>query len=465
MSTLTEIKSTLDAALSKSTWWQRFIGSQFVSYLVVFMAQVVKRCEQAAAKALQNSFLVTATTRTAILAGAESRGHIGRKASPSTGSVIVTNTTGVRITTASLLQCSATNQVAYTITDHIDIGAGKSAVLSLSQVSIETLSYTVETAESWLTVLIPAEYTDRLHKMVVRVDGEEWQDSFKFRNADGDSKVYMETYKSTDEYAIRFGNDTNGKIPEIGSRIEIDLWLTDGETTLLDGQKLTVNENQGLNFDPDGLSIVTATQITGGEEPEDIESIRNGALYSSIYDNQVVWDGDYKAYIKANIPNLIWIEVWGEKAQEVLTGVKDLTNINNIFICAYSSTATDEALGEAILNLFVGKEAYNETYSFVTRKDAPVSVVVEGEVYDGYNIDDGKQAIIDELNKLYGKDVKKASSVYLKDIWHAVNTVAAANGIYKFHVDATGILENVPIDTYQYVDAPATVINLTYPKV
>lgn len=465
MSTLTEIKATIDTALSKSTWWQRFIGSQFVSYLALFMAQVVLRCNQAAAKALQNSFLASATTRAAILANAESRGYVGGKAKPSTGTVRVTNKTASRITSPSLMQVTAANQVAYTITDHVDVGPGESVVLPLSQVEIETLTYVVETERKWLSVLIPIEYTERIYKMVIKVDGVEWKESFQFRNANGDSKAYMESYKSTDQYAIRFGNGINGKIPPVGATITIELWLTEGETTLLDGQKLSVKETQSISFKSGDLTIVTETQITGGEEPEDIESIRAGALYSSIYDNQVVWDGDYESYIKSNVPNLVWVAVWGEKGQEKLTGVKSVSNINKIFICAYSPMKSDAELGAEILALFSGKEAYNETYHFVERKDAPITVSVTGKVYDSFNISDGDQAIIDALDKLYGKDVKKSGGVFLKDIWEAVNSVAADNGIYDFKVEAQGIIDNVPIDTYQFVDTASTVVDLSYPDV
>lgn len=465
MSTLTDIKNTIDTALGKSTWWQRFIGSQFVSYLALILAQIVQRCNQAAARALQNSFLASATTRSAILANAESRGYVGRTATPSIGTVRVTNNTPARITSASLMQVTASNQVPYTITEHIDVAAGASAILPLAQVEIETLSYVVDVEQSWLTVLIPAEYTGRLHKMVVKVDGEEWESSFKFRNADEDSKVYMESYKSTDQYAIRFGNGVNGKRPEAGSTISVDLWLTEGETTLLDGQKLTIKESPLLSFNSGDLSVVTETQITGGEDPEDIESIRAGALYSSIYDNQVVWDGDYKAHIRANISNLVWVSVWGEKLQEKLTGVKDLNNINKIFICAYSPKKNDEVLGQEILALFQGKEAYNETYHMVTRKDAPITVRVTGKVYDSYNTKDGEQAILDALDALYGKNIKKSKGVFLKDIWGAVNSVASAHGVYDFSVVATGIIDDVPIDTYQYIDAQNSIVELNYPEV
>lgn len=465
MSTLTDIKNTIDASLSKSTWWQRFIGSQFVAYFALIMAQIVQRCEQAAAKALQNSFLPTATTRAAILASAESRGYVGRKAQPSVGTARITNNTNARISASSLMQVTAANQVPYTVLDHIDLARGESVILPLSQVEIESLSYVVEAEQSWLTVLIPAEYTERLHKMVVRVDGEEWASSFMFRNAIEDSEVYMESYKSTDQYTLRFGNGINGKRPAAGSKIEVDLWLTLGETTLLDGQKLTIKETQSLPFKTSDLTIVTETQIIGGEEPEDIESIRAGAMYSSIYDNQVAWDGDYNGLIRANISKLVWVSSWGEKQQEKLMGKKDAKNINRIFISAYSSTKSDDVLGEEILALFAGKEGYNETYHIAQRQDAPITVHVTGKVRDSYNTSDGQKAIIDALEALYGKDIKKKSGVYLKDIWSAVNSVADSNGVYDFSVTATGILDQVPVDTYQYIDAANSVVELDYAEV
>lgn len=465
MSTLTEIQTTLTTVLSKSTWWSRFVGSQFFSYLALFLANVVKRCESVAQRNLQDSFLSQATRRTAILAGAESKGYVGAKASPSTGRALVVNKTDKRITLPSYLQSVASNQVRYTVTDHIDIGPAESAELNVAQVEIVTLSQVVDSETNWLTVTIPSEYTEQIHKIIVRVDGVEWVESFKFRNATSDSQVYMESYKATDQYAIRFGNGVNGKMPEAGSEIEIDLWLTNGETTLLDGQKLEIAEDQELSIASDALTITTTTQITGGEGAEDIESIRQGALYSDMFDNQVVWDGDYKAYIRANVSNLVWLSVWGEKAQEKLTGVKDLGNINKIFISAYSSTKSDEALGEEILALFDGKEAYNETYEIAQRVDAPFTVTVTGVVYDSANAEDSEQAVIDALDALFGKDVKDKGNVYLNDIWGAIKDVSEDNGIYKFEVQATGILEDLPINTYQYLDISNSTVNFAYPEV
>ncbi len=465
MSTVNDIKNTLTTVLSGSAWWGRFIGSQFASYLILFLSNVVKRCEQVAQRALQESYLSQATTRAAILAGAESRSYVGKKASPSKGKANVVNASASRITLASHLQLIAENQVRYMIDDHIDIGAGQSALLNVSQVEIVTLSYTVSEKQSFLTITIPNDYTDMIHKMVVRVDGEVWSDSFKFRNTTSESLVYMESYKATDQYAIRFGNDINGKAPEEGAEIEIDLWLTNGETTLLDDQVLSIVEDQDVALSDGDLVITTSTQITGGEQVEDIESIRNSALYYDMYDNQVVWDGDYKAFIKANVSNLVWLNVWGEKGQEDLTGVKDFSNINKIFICAYSSAKSDADLGAEILSLFDGKEAYNEVYEIASRVDAPFTVSVTGQVFDSANAEDSEQAVKDELLKAYGKDVKDKGIVHQNNIWETINQIAAQNGIYKFQVVATGLLDDLPINTYQYLDMESSSVNFTYPKV
>ncbi len=460
--TVSSIREEFETILNNSTWWKRFIGSQFVAYLSLFVAQVVARCTQAAERALQDSFLSQATRRAAILAGAEQRGYVGAKAVPSTGSVLITNTTTSRITLPSYTQVVAPNQTIYSITDAIDVLAGATVSLPVSQIETLTLTHTVTEEKSWLSIVVPVEYTEQISNIVVRVNGEVWEHSFKFRNTGRTSKVYMEYYKATDQYGVRFGNGANGLLPTVGDVIELDLWLTDGDTFLLDGQALTLAENQGIALSNAALKITSETPITGGAEPEDIESIRNSALYFESYDEQIVWDGDYRAYIKASMNNIVWLSVWGEAEQEKLTGVKDLDNINTIFISAYAPDVDETLLGEQIIALFDGREGYNEKYRHVPRTDAVFTVNVTGVVYDSANPTDVEKAVYEALEAAFGEEVRDKGEIYIKNVWAAVEAIAADQGIESFDIEADGILSTIPIDTYQYIDMDNSTITFSY---
>ncbi|ECN1304358.1 bleomycin hydrolase, partial [Salmonella enterica subsp. enterica serovar Muenchen] len=81
-----------EALVENDSFWSRFVGSQFVSMLVLFITQLVYRCYQYADAALAEGFISTATRRSSILAAAETNGYVGSKPSPSTGPVEISIT-------------------------------------------------------------------------------------------------------------------------------------------------------------------------------------------------------------------------------------------------------------------------------------------------------------------------------------------------------------------------------------
>ncbi len=447
-----EIQKDFEKELAKSSWWRRTIGSQFVAYLSLFVAQIVERVTRACERSLQESYLSLAVNRRSILAGAESVGHIGRKISPSIGKARVTNVSSERVTLPAKSQCVAGNQQRYTILDSIDLQPNETKEYEIQQFEVYTTEYIVDDEKAWLSILFSQELTARIHKLHVSVNGQLWKHAFKFRGCNDKSRAYMEYYKSTDQLGVRFGNGITGQIPRLGDRITLEFWLTDGDTTLLDGQKLELVDTKSFNGSVVPVKIETTTTITGGAEGEDIESIRKGALYATPYDNQIAWDGDYKAFISNNLSGIVWLSVWGEQEQEELLGKKDIRNINRIFISAYSNIRDEDVIKAQILSLFNGREGYNEIYEYVPRKDVPFTVKVTGHVVANVSPKDVEKAVKEQLTYKFGKDVKDKGEIFIKDIWSAVDEVARVMGLSEYKVQATGLLENVPIDTYHYLD-------------
>lgn len=61
------IRAEFEELVEKDSFWSKFVGSQFVSMLTLFITQIVYRCFQYADAALAEGFISTATRRSSIL--------------------------------------------------------------------------------------------------------------------------------------------------------------------------------------------------------------------------------------------------------------------------------------------------------------------------------------------------------------------------------------------------------------
>lgn len=456
-----DIQTEFEDILKQSSWWRRFIGSQFVAGFALFISQIVYRCEQFARRRLQESFLSKATKESSILAAAEDRAFVGRKISPSTGTVTVTNNDTDRLSLPLNTPLVSKEQVSYLTMNAVELMPGQSVDVPISQLVKNRITRTVESAQKWQKVLLSREMTAKAHRVDVYVNGELWEKRFKFRNTTGQSKAYMEYYKPSRQLGIRFGNNLNGKIPEMGDIIELVVWSTEGETTLINNQPLTlIDDLAELNKD---VTITTKTPITGGAEGDSIEDIRNGALYSTSYDHQLAWDGDYMQFIKDNVGGIIWLSLWGEKEEEKITGVKDLRNMNKIFISAYSDRKDDVKLQAEIETLFSGRDGYNEIYEWRNRVDSPFTLAITGKVEVNGRPEDAELYLAEKLAAKYGKDIKdKPHRVLLDDVWGFIRTLKRDAFIKEFKVTAENLPDKVTVGHYSYLDIDASTITFTY---
>lgn len=63
------IRAEFEELVEKDSFWSKFVGSQFVSMLTLFITQIVYRCFQYADAALAEGFISTATRRSSIGSG------------------------------------------------------------------------------------------------------------------------------------------------------------------------------------------------------------------------------------------------------------------------------------------------------------------------------------------------------------------------------------------------------------
>lgn len=458
---LAEIKEQFENNLKQSTWWSRLVGSQFVDGFAVFISQVVYRCMHVGSRLLQESFLSKATKESSILAAAEDRAYVGLKISPSTGIATVHNKSERRISLPVHTPLKSKEQVSYLTMSAIELQPGEAIDVDVSQLERHRITTTVSESQKWLTVLLSRDMTAKAHRVDVYVNGHLWEKRFKFRNTTGRSKAYMEFYRSTRQLGVRFGNGINGRIPEVGDVINLVVWTTNGETTLIDSQPLELfGDLDHLN---EHITITSKTPVTGGAEGDSIEDIRNGALYSTSYDHQLAWDGDYRQFIKDNVGGIIWLSVWGEKEEERRQGVKDLRNMNKIFISAYSDRKDEDKLQKEILGLFEGRDGYNEIYEYSKRIDTPYTLTITGRVKVNGRPEDVELLLAEKLAETFGKDIKdKPYRVPVDEIWDFITDLKRDAFIKEFTVTADNLPDEVEVGHYSYLDVQASTIKFTY---
>lgn len=469
-----QLYALFNQSLQNNTWWKRFTNSQFIRMIAVFGAQIIYFASQKADRALTEGFISTATKRSSILAAAEDKGYVGRLILASTGTASMTNKGTQKISLPIGATLISEKQLVYTLLETVELDPGATRkCIKIAQKELFTVSTPVNTQQEFLSILLTKELTKKTVSIEVYVTAngkkELWNENPQFRLATSSSKSYVRFYKPTEQLGIRFGDGTIGMIPPANSSIDINVWTSDGDTTLITGQRLRLT---GLyqRFDAQ-MVIMTDSIIAGGAGMESTEETRNRAMYSVAYDYQVIWAGDYEKYIKDSIASLSWINIWGEQEQEAAEGKKDIANINTIFICAHIPGKTQTELEDMIKTALIGvPNELNKTFKYVAANEMPYTVTVTGTAYKNFALSDVEKAIRQVLEAQFGRDAKVETygqnmgelfELAQNNIWAAIQALAMMD---KFTVTIAGLTPATKLNDFNYLDVSNSTFTVTYPK-
>lgn len=422
-------------ALKKQEWMSKFAGSQFVTMMANLGWQIIRAAKSESENAIPEVNLSTATKRASILAGAEDRGYVGSFIRASSGTMKIKNTTAflIKLQSGSLFLSNAQNP--YMLMKTVSIPPNTEVTgLPVSQQEKVTLTYAVAEATEFLEVIIPKDISAELSAIDVYVstNGAKvlWRKNQNFRLSRGNSTDYHLAYKPTDQYSVRFGDGSIGQMPPAGSSVIIEVMVSKGVLTLVEDQTLTPTETIAKYVG--SLQAKSDSQITDGSGREDIETTRQNALYYTAYDEQIIWGGDYAYFIKTNIPDIVWINVWGEEQQEDVTGF-DVDNINRIFICAHKVGVTQAALHKEIETLLESaKMGLNIRPKYVNKNDLPFTITLDGKCEKYLVVDDVITAIKAALEEPFGENSADYSAsvgesyyenMKISQIWERVNAL------------------------------------------
>lgn len=449
-----EITRIFEDNLSEKPWWSKLMGSQFAIGMINFISQIIYRCLSLATRELAEGHLSLAIRPASVLAAAENKSYVRVKITPSVGSAVITNNDTISRYIPENTQMYSSEGVSYITNGAVNLAAGESVIVGISQLLRKRITTVVAGDTNYLELLLTKEDSASAHKVDVLVDDGggtvKWTRTYLFRNGNDKSTIYVEFYKPTEQLGIRFGNGVLAKRLISGSSVSLDIWLTEGETTLITGQDITFTDLQYS-----AISAVTSTPIVGGLPQESIESVRKGALYSSSFNGDVVWSGDYHGYISSALPAIEWIAVWGEQEQEQETGF-DIMNINNVFICAYSRVFDQASLHQQIAALFANQKLFNLKITFVNVNLVPLTINLSGKIEPQRDIVATKATLSAAINQYYGEnaairldDDGNLIEIRTKDVWRFIDNQKI---LTDFDLTMPNVNTKRGLSDYRYID-------------
>lgn len=469
-----QLYALFNQSLQNNSWWKRFTNSQFIRMIAVFGAQIIYFCQQKADRALTEGFISTATKRSSILAAAEDIGYVGRLILPSTGTASITNKSTQKISLPLYATMVSEKQLPYVLMETLELAPGATRQgVKISQMELMTVSQSVSQQQEFLSIILSKEITAKTVSVDVYVTQggkkELWTENPQFRLGTSISKNYVRFYKPTEQLGVRFGDGTIGMMPAANSMIDINVWTSNGDTTLIAGQRLRLTGVQQM-YDSQ-MVIMTDSVISGGAGMESTEETRNRALYYIAYDDQVIWGADYEKYIKDSVAGLSWINIWGEQQQEKAEGKKDLANINTIFICAHIPGKTQAQLEDLITTALQDvPNELNKNFRYVAANELPYTVTVTGLAYKNFQLTDVEANIKQVLKNSFGKDatlttfgsnVGELYDLAQNNIWAAIQSL---NMMSKFTVTISGLTVATKLNDFNFLDIDHSTITITYPK-
>lgn len=479
--TAQELLDLFNRLIANNRWWNRFANSQFIRMMAVFGSQIIYIGRAGAEKSLPEGFISTATKRTSILAAAEDKGYIPRLITPSEGPVTINNKSTRIMQLPVYMTIWGENQYPYVLTDIVTLSPGEvKSNLPIQQKEKITVSTEINKGEEFFSILLSKEISAKTVSLdvFITLNGirEKWDENPQFRLANKRSKNYVRFYKPTEQIGVRFGDGSIGMIPPDNCTIDVEVWVSEGDLTLVQGQRLTPSGNyQALAND---LEIITAAPITNGAGMESTEETRNRAMYSDAYDEQIVWDGDYKAFLTRRIPQITWLNVWGEAEEELANGKKDLANINTIFMTGHRPGWTQAEL-ETQIKVIIDSipNRLNKKFKYYSTNEKPFSIEINGKPFTEVIIADAVAKITTKLTETFGKDaasfnssrISTAETVKQNDIWAAIQslnllsefTIKIVNPNPASQSDANQLPSVEKLFDFVYMDVSATKYNIS----
>ena len=175
--------------------------------------------------------------------------------------------------------------------------------------------YVIPDEEIDTTTAIVKLYEDRSSALTGKGAYQVYNNVFSATTIEESSQLYILRESPNRFYEITFGdNNSLGRTPKAGNVVEIDYLRTSGESAngVASLRLLRPIMFGEIPVSVEHVNVVTLTRASGGDEREEIESIRKRAPFQYAAQNRMVTPLDYEALILRSYSNYIEdIVCWG----------------------------------------------------------------------------------------------------------------------------------------------------------
>lgn len=461
------VQERLKNELAEMPSWKDLTGSQFVNHLAIFLAWALEDAAFKVERARHEAFIDTALNRSSILAHGEGMEFMPRKPVPASGKVKIVNQGDNSFTLLRERELMSDSQTIFTLLETVVVQPGESVLAVIEQRSTQSLEFSVTESKSFYEILIGRDISSKVAalKVFVAEDGlnfTEWKYDRLLTNSWPESLVYDEFYHYTDQIGIRFGNGDFGRIIPAGSKARIDVSLTEGDFVLLERQSLwPVEEIRDSMGKPANAQITVAETVQNGQNQESAEEMRRDLHYAPVYNERLVWDNDYKYYLRRRFPEIVFATAWGEEESEKMWGY-NLEHINQIWICAYSPKRDikNDAMRAIAEIPFICRN-----FKWRDPDHLQFTVTVTGKVLKEYVIPEVIEAIKTALFDSYGKASSNRRDVVL--LHEIYETIQATSYFVKesgawFEAEISGSFQPELIYQMVSIDLDKSVFQISY---
>ncbi len=383
MSTQTEIINRARALLVDKSEFASD-SSRFIDELSSMIGVGVDMAVFEAQTCRNESFTATAILESSLIAKASDEGRVPNRPVPQKIKCSITAKGGAEYVFEDEFESDI--GTTYLIQEPVIVEDG-TVYTEFLQVKKNIYTYQAS-GEDWQEVVVGSAKTAMFE---VYVDGVPWENFLNVGKLGAEDKGYVTLFNILGQMYIRFGNGFLGEKPE-------------GEIKIISYDTDSIDISVGAYIYPlDGSETDVVIQVT-----EILKSSMYQESALSAAKSLPIWrlsvggtgmDVDYISSIKAQFPETIWAEAWGEKkkSQEY-----NRDEINIVFISALREE-NQAGFGVEVIN-------HLETYKHVLQVEffwkEPLlegfSLTISGKVEKTFNIGDSEEALTGIMEKYHG---------------------------------------------------------------
>ncbi|MCM1128929.1 MAG: hypothetical protein NC323_03480 [Oxalobacter formigenes] len=357
-----------------------------------------------------------------VLADAAMRGIV-RKGKSARVRVRAINSGNTAYTVESGRTMLDSNGLAWRVETKADVPPEGEATFEASQLTSVTIRHTVSGSEPFYAIPVPAS-DDGSYLCAISVHDADGQFEYRDRYVNtmsGERVFHVETDDLQQVY-VRFGFDgVVGVQPTDGTEITLTVFYTAGEVnpeydSPFSFEYMVSPAESCVELKMDAL-------LAAGQNPMPMSILRDLARYPSVYDHNAVFLGEFDFLVRCKFPNLAFLSVWNESAEEQARGAS-LDNVNALFVACLSGqggervltednpenpVAPDEIsnanLTETQLEIKAAILAADDSYRvrFFTPVISKISMSIHARVSTSYVASDVREKIIEALLAEFGK--------------------------------------------------------------